>query len=485
MTIDVAAVASALREAGLLKKTVRRLPAHAGGITDDSRMVTQGSIFAAVRGTAADGHEFLAAAAAAGAAVAIVEDPSLTKLPALVVTDSRAAAAVAAAAAYGHPARELRLVGVTGTNGKTTTVSLLRAILHEESAPSASVGTLGVLLGSGGAQTLGGVGLTTPGPVELQRLLRALVDAGVKSVAMEVSSHSLDQGRVHGLRFDVAVFTNLTRDHLDYHRTMEAYFAAKVKLLSFLAPDGIAVINVEESAWAFLPEVPRKFTFGRWGELKVSPRTHSLAGASFDLLYDGGAYHVDLPLVGDFNVENAAAAAAAALQLGLPPALVATRLSAAPQVPGRLEILAREPTIIRDYAHTPDALQRLLTALKPLCAGRLIAVFGCGGDRDKGKRPLMGKIASVYADIAIVTSDNPRTEDPDQIIDDIAAGMEPGEYERIVDRRSAIDRAIELADETDLVVIAGKGHETYQIRGTTRYPFDEKEIVAELRAPIL
>jgi UDP-N-acetylmuramoyl-L-alanyl-D-glutamate--2,6-diaminopimelate ligase len=488
MNIEVSAVADALRSAGLLARTAGRLPARADGITDDSRAVTAGSVFVAVRGTAVDGHDFLGAAASAGAGVAIVEDPSLTKLPSLVVTDSRAAAAVAAAVAYGNPARSLRLAAVTGTNGKTTTVSLLRALLHDDSAPAASIGTLGVLLGSAGEASPGeagpgGAGLTTPGPVELQRVLRALVDTGVKSVAMEVSSHSLDQGRVSGLEFAVVVFTNLSRDHLDYHRTMEAYFDAKAKLISYLVPDGVAVINAAESAWAALPHAPRKFLFGRRGDLLVSSDIrYSLAGAAFEFTFDGITYPVALPFIGDFNVENAAAAAAAALNMGVSMSLVASRLTTAPQVPGRLEILASEPTIIRDYAHTPDALDRALKALKPMCSGRLIVVFGCGGDRDKGKRPLMGAIASRRADVAIVTSDNPRTEAPEKIIDDIVAGMTDGEYERIEDRRSAIERAIAVADASDVVLIAGKGHETYQIRGTTRYPFDEKEIVAEILA---
>ncbi len=485
MTIEVGAVADALAKAGLLTETAGRLPERASGITDDSRAVTRGSIFVAVRGTAADGHDFLAAAALAGAAVAIVEDPSRSNVPSLVVRDSRAAAAVAAAAAYGYPARQLRLAGVTGTNGKTTTTSLLRALLDDDKARSASVGTLGVLLGSDGESSPGGAGLTTPGPVELQRVFRALVDAGVRTVAMEVSSHSLDQGRVAGLQFEAAVFTNLTRDHLDYHGTMEAYFAAKSRLISYLAADGVAIVNADESAWAALPRAPRKFTFGfgRRADLRVSPIIqHSLAGAVFELTYDGTAHRVELPLIGEFNLENAAAAAAAALQFGAPMPLVAARLSLAPQVPGRLEILAWEPTIIRDYAHTPDALERVLMALRPMCAGRLIVVFGCGGDRDRGKRPLMGAIASARADKAIVTSDNPRTEDPEKIIDDIVAGMTPGEFQRVEDRRAAIERAIGIADPRDIIVIAGKGHETYQIRGTTHYPFDEKEIVNEILA---
>lgn len=484
MTIRLGAIADALRDAGLLTRTTGTLPAQAAAITEDSRTVTRGSIFVAVRGTAGDGHDFLPAAASAGAVAAIVEDAAPGQLPSLVVNDSRAAAAVAAAVAYGHPARELRLVAVTGTNGKTTTTALLRAVLDEESAPSASIGTLGVLVGAAGEPSPGGGGLTTPGPVELQRVLRALAGAGVRTVAMEVSSHSLDQRRVTGLQFAAAVFTNLTRDHLDYHGTMEEYFLAKAKLISYLAPGGVAVVNADDRAWEALPPAPKRFSFGPRGDLRVSRGIrHSLAGAEFELISEGASHRVELPLIGEFNVENAAAAAAAALQLGVPLRVVAARLSAAPQVPGRLEILARDPAIIRDYAHTPDALERLLSALKPMCAGRLIVVFGCGGDRDKGKRPLMGAIASAQAGVAIVTSDNPRTEDPESIIDDIVAGMTAGGYERIEDRRAAIERAIELADPRDVVVIAGKGHETYQIRGTTHYPFDEKEIVSEILAP--
>ena len=485
MTIRLGAIADALRDAGLLTTTTGTLPAQAAAITEDSRAVARGSIFVAVRGTAGDGHDFLPAAASAGAVSAIVEDAAYTGMPSLVVRDSRAAAAIAAAVAYGHPARELRLVAVTGTNGKTTTTALLRAVLDEESAPSASVGTLGVLVGAGGEPSPGGGGLTTPGPVELQRVLRALAGAGVRTVAMEVSSHSLDQRRVSGIQFEAAVFTNLTRDHLDYHGTMEEYFLAKAKLISYLAPGGVAVVNADESAWEALPPAPRKFSYGLRGDLRVSKLVrHSLAGAEFDLTSEGVSHRVELPLVGEFNVENAAAAAAAALQLGVPLRLVASRLSAAPQVPGRLEILARDPAIIRDYAHTPDALERLLGALKPMCAGRLIVVFGCGGDRDKGKRPLMGAIASAQADVAIVTSDNPRTEDPESIIDDIVAGMTVGEYERIEDRRAAIERAIEVADSSDVIVIAGKGHETYQEVAGVKTPFDDREVAAELLAAL-
>jgi UDP-N-acetylmuramoyl-L-alanyl-D-glutamate--2,6-diaminopimelate ligase len=328
----------------------------------------------------------------------------------------------------------------------------------------------------------GGNGLTTPGPVELQRLLRELVDAGVRTVAMETSSHALHQHRVDTLRFAAAVFTNLTRDHLDYHRTMEAYFAAKAMLAGLLADDGVAVTNADDDAWDALPAVPRRVRFGlvteadvRAEQIRFTPR-----GSCWSLVMGGERHEVALPLIGDFNVANALAAAAAAWALGMPASRIADRLRRMPQVPGRLEILSEAPVVLRDYAHTPDALERALHAVRPFATHRLVVVFGCGGDRDRGKRPEMGRIAQRDADLAIATSDNPRTEDPERILDDIEAGMTPGAHERIEDRRSAIARAIAVAGEGDVVLLAGKGHETYQVRGTGKHPFDEREIVQEI-----
>jgi UDP-N-acetylmuramoyl-L-alanyl-D-glutamate--2,6-diaminopimelate ligase len=347
---------------------------------------------------------------------------------------------------------------------------------------SASIGTLGVLVGSGGAVVPGGGGLTTPGPVELQRILRDLVDRGVRTVAMEVSSHSLDQRRVDGLEFDAVVFTNLTRDHLDYHKTMDAYFKAKARLLDYLKRDGAAVINADATEWSALHPSSRVVTFGVRTDADVRARNvrYTSEGSEWTLVTPRSSADVTLPLIGDINIENALAAAAAAFALGQPADEIAGRLSSVPQVAGRLEVISTRPTVVRDYAHTPDALERSLLTARGFTRGKLIVVFGCGGDRDKGKRPLMGQIAEKDADYAIVTSDNPRTEDPDSIIDDIEAGMHGSKHERITDRLAAIQRAIDLAEEGDIVLLAGKGHETYQIRGTTSYPFDEKEIVREL-----
>lgn len=487
MTMPVATgrITGALERAGLLAAVHGALPTSFGAVTDDSRAVTPGALFVAVRGSARDGHDFLEAAAAAGAGAAIVEDPSPTTLPAIVVRNGRRAAAIAAAAFWGEPARGMRLVAVTGTNGKTTTVDMLRHLLDAPGARSASIGTLGVLVGSAGDAIAGGGGLTTPGPVELQRVLRLLADAGVRTVAMEVSSHSLDQRRVDGLAFDAAVFTNLTRDHLDYHGTMEAYFAAKAALVSYLTADGTVVASADDAAWRALPASPRRVTFGTAANADVRAEgvTFVPRGSAWRLVTPAGEADVHLPLIGDFNVVNAIGAAAAAHALGVDVATVGARLSILPQVPGRLEIVGERPTVLRDYAHTPDALERALKSLRPFTAGELIVVFGAGGDRDRGKRPLMGEVARAFADRLVVTSDNPRTEDPERIIDDIVAPLSAGNYDRIEDRRAAIAHAIALADPSrDVVLLAGKGHETYQIRGTETLHFDEREIVAELLA---
>ncbi|HEU4632251.1 MAG TPA: UDP-N-acetylmuramoyl-L-alanyl-D-glutamate--2,6-diaminopimelate ligase [Gemmatimonadaceae bacterium] len=487
--ISTATLRDALDRAGLLVDVAGELPATVTGVSDDSRRITPGALFVAVRGSVHDGHDHLAGAAAAGAAMAIVEEPGRTALPQLVVRDGRRAAAIAAAEAYGRPAERLALIAVTGTNGKTTTVGMLRHLLDSPERPAASIGTLGVLVGGEARPLPGGAGLTTPGPVELQRVLRALVDAGVATVAMEVSSHSLDQRRVDGLLFVAAVFTNFTRDHLDYHETMEAYFLAKARLVAQLDADGVAVVNADEEAWRELLPAGRTVRFSGLGtpdaEVAAEGPRYGPRGTECTLRFGPERVPARVPLVGDFNVVNACGAAAAAWALGHAPAQIAERLATLPQVPGRLEVLSERPLVLRDYAHTPDALERAVRAVRPFVAGRLLLVFGCGGDRDRGKRPEMGRIAAREADVVYVTSDNPRTEDPERILDDIIAGMDGAPCERIEDRRAAIAAAIAAADpRRDAVLLAGKGHETYQIRGTTRLPFDEAAIVRELTAAL-
>ena len=455
------------------------------GVSDDSRTVESGDLYCAWHGTTVDGHEFVRDAQDAGAAAALVERwVRGVHVPQVLVRDGRRAAGLAAGAVYGDPQNALRIVGVTGTNGKTTTVWILRHVLSS-TGRTASIGTLGVVL-EDGSKVEGSDNLTTPGPVELARTLRTLVDRGVEALAMETSSHALHQGRLQAVRFDVTVFTNLSRDHLDYHGSLELYREAKLGLCGLLKPGGWAVVNAEDPAWLDVRERAQHVaTFGISVDADVRAHDVSLAGtgSTFTVEHGSERVRVALPLLGSFNVQNALAAAAAALALGMRLSEIGARLGTLPQVPGRLERIADSPcAVLRDYAHTPDALERALAALRPLTAGRLIVVFGAGGDRDPGKRPLMGAAAERGADYAIVTSDNPRTEDPDAIIDEIVAGMTPDRCTRITDRRAAIAHALSIARPDDLILLAGKGHETYQALGTRKVVFDERAIVAELLA---
>jgi len=479
-----AALRERLERAGLLARWPGGVPEEWGAVTTDSRRVVPGALFAAYGGSVADGHSFVGAAAKAGATAALVERPvEAARIPQIQVTNGKTAAAAAAALFYGDPAQSLELLAVTGTNGKTTTVHLLRH-LFDDRGPAGSIGTLGAIDGEGNVLPTAG-SLTTPGPVDLQAALAALRDSGVRVVAMETSSHSLDQDRVAGLRFLVGVFTNLTRDHLDYHGTVEGYFAAKARLDRYLAPEGFQVVNADDPAWAALPQRAQRVTFGIDAAADVLAENidGGREGMRFVLTAHGRREKVVLPLLGRFNVENALGAAAAAIALGRDLSEVADRLSSAPQVPGRMERLADTPCVVlRDYAHTPDALERALAALRPLTRGRLLVVFGAGGDRDRGKRPLMGAIAARDADLAVVTSDNPRTESPERILDDIEEGMGQTPHLRIVDRRAAILRALSIAKPDDILYLAGKGHETYQVIGTEHVPMDEREIVSSALA---
>jgi len=467
-----------LRRIDLLVAAPALGPAPAA-LSADSRSIVPGAMYVAIRGSQADGHRFVADAVRRGAAAVIVETPGGPGVPEIVVRDGRRAALALGAAWYGHPSSKLSLIGITGTNGKTTTTGLIRHLLNA-TGTSGSIGTLGAFDGRGDAVLSTAGTLTTPGPIDLQATLAALVERSVDRVTMEASSHSLDQGRLDGLRFDAGVFTNLTRDHLDYHGTMESYLAAKVKLGGMLTERGVEVVNLDDTAWAVLPASSRRVTFGLHpaADVRATGVVLDAAGSRFRLEGCFGTADVSLPLLGDFNVLNALAAAACALGLGIPMTQVATRLSTSPQVPGRMELLSETPCVVlRDYAHTPDALERALATLRPLTNGRLVVVFGCGGDRDKGKRPIMGRIAAEGSDVAVVTSDNPRTEDPVAIIDDIEQGMGGVAHLRIVDRLEAIHTALGQARPGDTILLAGKGHETYQILGTEKVPFDEREIV--------
>lgn len=472
-----------LAEAGLEPRWAGSPPDAFSGVTADSRRVEPGALFCAVAGLTVDGHDFVGEARASGAAAAVVErDVPAEECPQLVVSDSRLALAHLASLFHGDPARSMELTAVTGTNGKTTTAWMLRHLLAGQDT-AAAMGTLGVV-GPDGERSPGG--LTTPGPVETCRRLARLAERGVRRVALEVSSHALDQRRVDGLEFENVVFTNLTREHLDYHGDMDAYRGAKLRALELLRPGGGCVVNADEPGWDDVAtERGERISYGRSSGAAVRAEDVRLdgAGSRWRLVTPGEQAEVRLPLPGAFNVLNALAAAAVGLRAGAEAGEVARRLAETPQVPGRMEVLRRRPcTVVRDYAHTPDALRRTLEELRP-DEGGLIVVFGCGGDRDRGKRPLMGRAAARTADLVVVTTDNPRSEDPADIAREVVEGIEDGEHEVLLDRREAIARALEAAGGSDVVLLAGKGHEDYQIFGDEKVPFDEARVVEELLGP--
>lgn len=481
--LPLGAVARRLREAGLLLTTSGSQDVTVSGVCQDSRLVTPGDLFLAWKGSEHDAHEFLPRAAEAGAVAAVVERlaPGLP-LAQLQVTDGRLAAALAADTVFGSPWRDLFLVGVTGTNGKTTSAVLARHLLQRK-GPARALGTLGLVEESGSVRP-GSEGLTTPGPVQVCSWLREMADDGVEYATVEVSSHALDQRRMDGVGMDAAVFTNLTRDHLDYHPDLESYRSAKARLLDLLKPGGWAVVNRDEKAWLDLP-LPRGrtlfFGFGEGSGIVARGVDLTPTGSRLHLVAGAEEAEVRLPLLGRFNVENALAAAGVARVAGLGLAEIAEGLSSAPQIPGRLERVVDAPfPVIIDFAHTPDALERVLQTLRPLVEGRLLVLFGAGGDRDRGKRPRMGAVVARLADLAFVTSDNPRTEDPEAIIEDILRGMGTAPRLRIPDRREAIAAALREGRPGDLVLLAGKGHETYQTVGRERHSFVERTIVLDL-----
>jgi len=478
------------------------------GIRYDSRSVSPGDLFVALRGENADGHAFLEQAVALGAVALLVETlPEGWKLriPTARVPDTRRALAPLAARYFGTPARELRLIGVTGTNGKTSTTYLIESMLRAAGRRPGIIGTVEIRYGQEHTRSTN----TTPESLDLQRTLRAMRTTGVDAVAMEVSSHGLALGRVDGCRFGVAAMTNVTQDHLDFHETMDAYRSAKTRLFSeLLAPGGAAVVNLDDpSAAAFLAAAgdARCLRVSRAGnpqaEVRVEEARVSLDGSEVSLALPSGRLETTLPLLGDFNLENLTVAVGVAVALDLSPTAIAKGAAHCPQVPGRVERVQLPdaagdlPAVLVDYAHTPDAVDKLLRTLKPLTRGRLITVFGCGGDRDRSKRPLMAEAVARFSDRAVVTSDNPRNEDPDTILQDVEAGLgalrrvapaalgaAPRSYARLRDRREAIALAIGLARPGDLVVLAGKGHEDYQIVGCQKLPFDDREEAARALA---
>ncbi len=496
----------------LLSELVKSIPApvRTSGDADpeirelcyDSRMAGPGSLFFALRGAAVDGHSFIARAIEAGAACLVVEDDAgvTPGVRYVKVPDARLAMSLMSAAFYGHPSSSVPMIGITGTNGKTTTTYLIESVLEKAGFPAAVLGTINYRFG----ETTIPAPHTTPESVDLQRILRQLVDRGARAVVMEVSSHSLEQRRVDGCRFDVGIFTNLTRDHLDYHNDMESYFASKQRFFSqLLAPDQAkpvrhAVVNIDDPAGRRIADASacQVLTYGIVAEADVSARdvVFSTSGIAGILVTPVGEAGFSSKLVGRFNLYNILAAAAATHALGIPPAVIRAGIEVHGKVEGRLEPVenSRGVTILVDYAHTGDALENVLKTIREVAKGRIITVFGCGGDRDRGKRPIMGEIAARYSDLAIITSDNPRTEDPEDIINEVRAGVEPiglREYARaelagdfdekgfisVVSRRDAIRLGVRLSKPGDILLVAGKGHEDYQIIGKEKFHFDDRE----------
>jgi UDP-N-acetylmuramoyl-L-alanyl-D-glutamate--2,6-diaminopimelate ligase len=452
------------------------------GVVYRSDKVTTGDAFFCIPGFAHDGHDFAAMAVARGAAALVVERP-LTGLdvPQFIVANSREALAVVSARFEGEPSRSLDLIGITGTNGKTTTGYLVDSILRAAGRTTGIIGTVETRIAGQRRDSA----RTTPESCDLQHLLAEMRDAGVTGVAMEVSSHAIDLHRVDGAVFAAVAITNLTQDHLDFHHTIEEYASVKQRLFTDFEV-GARVANIDDRFGACVAaEVPGVLTVGRDETAMVRAEDERLtaAGASFTLVTPQGTAHVELPLAGAFNVSNALVAAGCTLAVGIPLETVVAGLESAPQVPGRLErVECGQPfSVIVDYAHTPDSLEKVLLAVAAVTPGRVIVVFGCGGDRDPDKRPLMGAAAGAHADVAIITSDNPRSEDPVGIILEIEDGVRGSSftYEVEVDRRRAIRRAIGLARPGDTVLIAGKGHEDYQIFADRTIHFDDREVARE------
>jgi UDP-N-acetylmuramoyl-L-alanyl-D-glutamate--2,6-diaminopimelate ligase/murE/murF fusion protein len=472
-----------------------RLDRQITTITYDSRQVVPGALFIALAGSKVDGHSFVSHACRQGAVAVLVEQAVVADgdVTVIRVPDTRAAMQLVTPYFFDHPSRKLRLIGVTGTNGKTTTTHLIRAVLQQAGFKVGLIGTIHTLIGE---QVLP-VRNTTPDVVELQALLADMVAARMDYVVMEVSSHALALGRVGGCEFDIAVFTNMTRDHLDFHVTFENYRDAKAELFRLLtAADNVkagkaAVVNVDDPAAAFMlmNAACRHLTYGveQPADLQAVDIAVAATGAAFTVVGPFGSLPLSLRITGVFNVYNVLAAAGAVLAEGVAPAVIKQALEEFRSVPGRFELVdAGQPfTVIVDYAHTPDGLENILQTARQFARQRIIVVFGCGGDRDRTKRPIMGRLAIEYGDVVIATSDNPRSEEPESILREIEVGLRQEQtaakgYEIIPDRRQAIGRALHIAAPGDVVIIAGKGHETYQVLKDRTIAFDDRQVVREI-----
>jgi len=487
----------ALRGRGLIQADdALRAEAAVGavaGVAYDSRTVAPGQVFVALKGQHADGTAFARQAIERGAAAVVSEQaaPDGVHVPWAIVEDARLALAVLAAAFYRDPSREMRVIGITGTNGKTTTAYLVASIFDAAGIRCGILGTVGYRVGD----EVRDATRTTPEAPEVQALLREMVDKQCGACAMEVSSHALSLRRVAGITFAAGIFTNLTRDHLDFHADMDDYFRAKRRLFEMLPRDAPSLINLDDPRGASLVEAggrPLTYAINRQADVMPGPLSFSLGGLSFDVRTPGGTLHVTSKLVGRPNVYNILAAVSAATALDVPAGAIERGLESLDGVPGRFQVVSDasdEVTVVVDYAHTDDALRNLLETARPLTPGRMITVFGCGGDRDRTKRPLMGAVAGRLSDLIVLTSDNPRGEDPNRIIEEVQRGITPDTRRdsaqrllTIVDRHAAIAKAIELARPGDVVLVAGKGHEKYQVIGDRALPFDDVAVAREALA---
>lgn len=462
-------------------------------ITDDSRAVSPHSLFVAVKGERIDGHEFIPAAMRGGMVALVSQLPvNEVSLPSVRVDDSRKALGLLGSRFYGDPSSKIRMIGVTGTNGKTTTTYVCKALLEALGRPVGLIGTVAYQIGE---RTMPATH-TTPGSLELQQLLAEMVAGGCTTAVMEVSSHALAQDRTSGCEYDVAVFSNLTQDHLDFHKSMEEYFQAKLRLFTGLKrgrkANKRAIVNIDDP---YGNRVVERCSASVWtyalktkADLRAEAVRLSLQGTTFTAATPFGSFTIESHLVGEHNVYNLLAAIGVALHEGATPAQIREAVTRVTNVPGRFErVIAGQPfTVAVDYAHTEDALVRLLTAAQALKTGRIITVFGCGGDRDRGKRPKMGAAAVRYSDVVILTSDNPRTEDPLSILEQVEVGVIEAlrqrphvQYRKVPDRREAIKEAVREARSADMVLITGKGHEDYQIIGTKKVHFDDREVARD------
>ncbi|MFE8703632.1 UDP-N-acetylmuramoyl-L-alanyl-D-glutamate--2,6-diaminopimelate ligase [Cytobacillus sp. FJAT-54145] len=456
-------------------------------IENDNRKVKKGSLFICIKGFTVDGHDFAQSAVDQGAVAILAEKKLALNVPVIVVPDTRRAMAVLADAFYGQPSQKLHVIGVTGTNGKTTTSHLIEKVFSDAGQKTGLIGTMYTKIGDQELETKN----TTPESLTLQKIFHQMKEEAVETAVMEVSSHALVEGRVHGTDYNVAVFTNLTQDHLDFHHTMEEYQRAKGLLFAQLGntynykKPKFAVLNADDRASVEYKKSTSAhvITYGidHQADLQATNIKMGAKGTEFELLSPYGTHKIQMPLIGKFSVYNVLATIGATIASGIPINQVIASIESIKGVPGRFELVhaGQDFTVIVDYAHTPDSLENVLKAIKQFAKGSIHVVVGCGGDRDRTKRPLMAKIACEYSDHPVFTSDNPRSEDPAQIVRDMEEGVKGEEYKVIVDRKSAIHHAIQLAKKDDVILIAGKGHETYQQIGNETLDFDDRIVAKE------